>query len=676
MKFKRSQFKLIFLSFAFLLIMAFFVYALGTASVVPLTPDGTWTNLTTNTSITFRWSDVNDVDIHLADCVLYINVTETGLFSSDNEYGRNSSAFANITNSSAITWTGNQSTEIFFNRTYGDRGVGNNTAFYWGVKCTNLSSSPTTGQTIPRVIYQDLRIPQVKEVSKSFSNNTWVNSDIRIEINVTDNGTTEGMHGDLITCEIINNTRAIASSTTGETSLNGTNLNITNSSLIDGVYSNLKFGCRDPAGNINTSFVHYNISMDQTTPLFSSFNNPTPAEGSNQSSNNVIFNFTIEDTNIDTIIIEFDGANATLNLSTGTDCNTTLPFTTPVYCNITNSSVVDKKDYAVRVYVNDSAGNVKISSTRTFSVSNGTPLFRIQDLYINWTIEDSLINYTFQLNSSTPASCRAFVTDRHGVVVNTTVNGEIAGTIENIAGNTAECKGQITTTNIGLEGAFTVNYNFTDGIGRSNQTITSKAGVLTRLFAGWNIITYPDGNKSAIGVCNEIEECSKVAWFNNTIGAKSFVTFSNSTISVNNGTDIPTGEAIYVYVNSNSWAVANDYLETDITLQTVWNFSLSVPGWNLVGLLHNVSMNTTYNVEATNASLAGFTVSTLGDIGRNLTYASMFNSSASTFYSCKRSLNKCSGTSVVPYNINLPKGKGVWMLPKNNITINRSTIVG
>lgn len=637
--------------------MSLFVYALGTASVVPLVPaNASWTNLSTNFTVTFRWSDVNDADIHLADCKLYLNYSEAGLYTSPNEYGRNASSFANITNSSTLNTT------IFFNRTIGERGELNNTALYWGVKCTNLSSSPTTGQIdFPRLIYQDLLIPEVAEVSKNFSNNTWITTDIMIEINVSDNGTTEGMHGDSITCEIVNGSTVIATATTGETTLNGTNVTVISSGLTDGFYNDITFRCRDPAGNINTSNTIYNLSIDTTNPATPSFNDPTPDDEDNQTANLIIFNVTVFDINLNSVILEFDGVNQTMNLTNSDACNATAPYTAPIYCNVTNVSVADKRDYALKVYVNDSAGNV-VTAARTFSVSNNSPTIDSEGALPNWTISRSLLSYRFKVTTTTPLTCRAIITDRHGVLVNTTIYGAVIGNFSDISPTTANCTGTINTSNFNTEGAFTVKYNYTNAVGNSNQSATGRGGVLTRLFAGWNIITYPDGNKSALEVCEEIDECSKVSWFNNS--GKSFITFSNSTLSVNNGTDIPTGEAIYVYLNSNSWIMTNDHLDITIELETVWNFSLTTPGWNLVGLLTNTSMNTTMHVQGVNSTTVPANV-----LGANNTYSSYLNASASTFYSCKRTLNKCSGTSVLPKNIELLKGYGIWMLTPANVLI-------
>ena len=782
MKFKRSQLKSIFLNIVFLLIASLIVYALGNGSVILITPaNATWTNLTTNTSFTFNWTDVNDVDINIADCKLYMNNSLTGLISSGNVVGQNDTVIANLT------------TNLYMDKTFGswDGGV-NNTAIYWTIQCTNLSSSPTTGTPfVPNVLYQDLIFPIVKNLTKSFINNSWTNSDIRIEINVTDNGTIEGMFGSLITCEILNGSTVIATGTTGETTRNGTLINVTSSSLSDGLYSDITFRCRDPAGNINTSTTSFNVSLDTTNPIVS-FNDPTPADGANLSGNNIIFNFTVDELNIANITVEFDGVNITVDLDpvimnapsilpdsttlngttitgstlivgnysyiitvidssgketenstldfnitladvdggfnatnlswpavpnavkyriynssynsspqilsryssffettstrfihsgqafTGeatppsvtsahhlTACNDTVPYTAPITCNITKLDTADKRNYRVRVYVNDSSGNKVISSSRTFSINNQTPYILLPNALPNWTTDRSILNYSFAANTSTPLSCRVFITDRNGNEVY-----ENNGTFTDIGDVNANCTGQINASQIDVEGAFTVDYNYTDAIGRSNQTASSKGGVLTRLFTGWNIITYPDGNKSAIEVCNEISGCSKIALFNNTAGGKSFLTFSNSTLSVNNDTDIPTGEAVYVYVDFNSWVLSNDYLMVDESIESVWNYSLSVPGWNLVGLLHNVSVNTALNVQSMNSTTNPIV------LGTNMTYVSTLNTSSSTFYSCKRTLNKCSGTSTTPANINLPKGKGVWMLTRANFTINRSTMVG
>ncbi len=781
MRFKRSQLKSIFAIIFSILICAFVVYALGTASVTSITlANASWNN-ETNTTFTFNWTDVNDVDINLADCKLYINHSlnnsDTNLFQNGNLFGGNASVVSNLT------------TTIFMNRTFDNTTLGeNNTAFYWGIECTNLSSSPTTGRTEVRILYHDNIRPKVFNISSSILNNTWINTDIRIEVNVTENGTNGGMYGDLTDCEITNGSQVIASVTVAETngSRTGTNVNITNSSLADGAYSRLYFRCRDPAGNINSSSNYINVSMDQTVPVFISFNDPTPADGGNQSNNTITFNVTVFDLNLEGINVEFDGANRSINLTmdimeppqsvtlihanvtdstlyhqnysyfitafdknldetlnssrvnitikgNGTNnassinwqsiegavkyriynfsgnasdlilnhtsyfevsnnsfvhygqdfdgsgtppnsvttnassfsrCNASRPFTGPVTCNITNSSVGDKRNYLVRVYLNDSAENVVVSDYRNFSVDTRAPRFAI---LFNWTFASKIVTWKVEINDNTPTDCIAKIHDRNGnYVTNST------GTLGHVGSEYTNCTGTFNASEIDIEGAFNIFYNLTDGTGKTNQT--SKAGVMTNLYVGWNFITFPDANKSVLEICDGIADCTRVSVFNNSagLGGKAFTTYSNSTRSVNNDTEVINARAILVYVTQRSYVVSNDAIPDYTNLSSQWNVSLEIPGWNLVGLLFNTSMNKTLTAITMNGTLEDHTSE-----GQNMSYVSWLNASAERFYSCKRTLNKCSSTSAVPKDINLKKGYAVWMMPKSqNLSINRSTLQG
>ena len=577
----------------------------------------------------------------------------------------------------------------------------------------------------------------------------------------------------------------------------GIALNLTNTSLPDGIYSDLKLRAIDPANNKNIS-IFWNISLDQTEPDFIGFDSPTPTDKNNiTSGTNVIFKFTVDEINLKSIILEFGGtdqkANQTLdifktdfmsapsgllinntnitetNLTTDanysymvtaidragdetvnsthinytvntvekanatnltwtlidgavkyrvynvtnlrvldgissanfssffevttnifihtgqsvdgedtipsvtlahadlTVCNTTVPFTGPIVCNVSNSSLADKQNYSFKVYIDDYAGNVIQSTLRTFSLDTATPIINNMT---NWTMTNSIASFEFNINDTTPASCKATFFDRDSNYLSN-VSGTLGTQDTSLNVFNTSCTGTFNFSNINsLDGAFSVIFNVTDGVNRSIES--SKAGVMTRLYTGWNLITYPDGNKSIIEICDEIEFCNKMSWFNNTAGGKSFLTFSNSTPSVNNGTNIASGEAVFVSVTQNSWIITNDWLPLGHTnLTDVYNFSLSVPGWNAVGLLTNTSLNTTLYVLPTNGTLE-----LIGAPTTNITYTSWLNASAETYYSCKRTLNKCSGTSMFPVNIDLKKGYAVWMLPKNNITINRSSMTG
>ena len=653
----RGHFKSISLLILFTLVSILIVYAIGTNDVSLHTPEDLKYHNGTNYTEGFNvsWFDAGDTSIELADCTLYINTSSTGLVSTHNEFGKNDGV-----GNFSLRAVNNTYSTIYMNRSFFDADEGtatNESTFYWTVQCCNETASPTCWAPAARTLYTDIIAPNVSEVDKGFTNNTWVNNvgDFWIRVNATDDWRINPL-----TVELKNGSRVLYSVTT----TNETAVNLTNASLADGDYTNIRVYIEDSAGNRNRSLLWYNISLDTTVPIFVSFNDPTPAEGSNSSSGDILFNFTVTETNANSVILEFDGANVTMNLSSGTDCNDTgPPFSAPFYCNITNSSIGAKKDYAAIVYVDDYAGNEILSSTRTFSVDLAAPQF---NRVFNWTVLDSVASFNFEMTETTPASCRAKIYDRHGNF-STTVAGTLGDIgINRSTGTYTNCTGTFNSSDVILEGAFTVKFNMTDGIGESNET--SVGGVMTRLYEGWNTVTYPDSISNLTQICTEVEFCEQVARFNNT--GKSFKTFSISTPTANDEVLASNGDGILIYVNATSYIITNDNMPYH-GLETAWNFTLQIPGWNLVGLLNNASMNTTLHVAGKNA-----TTNSDVALGINMSYAAWRNASAELYYTCKRSIDRCSGTTVRPKNINLKKGYGVWMLPLSNYTINRSTITG
>ncbi len=650
----RGHVKSISLLILFTLVSILIVYAIGTNDVSFNSPaDNLWFSGTNYTKgFNFTWSDPGDTSYEYADCTLYINTSSTGIVSTHNEFGEK----LGVANYSDST--------IYMNRSFFDADLGNatnDTTLYWTVQCCNTTASPNCWAPSARSINTDMTWPKIHNKTLSFTNNSWLSGEIRIEVNVTD---TRALGSDSLTCEITNNSVVLATTTTSETTINGTLLNITTSSIADGLYTDIRYQCRDPAGNTNTSFLMFNVSVDKTNPIFVSFNDPTPAEGSNSSSGDITFNFTVTETNANSVILEFDGANVTMDLSSGTDCNATgPPFSASFYCNITNSSIGAKKDYVAIVYVDDYAGNEILSSTRTFSVDLAAPQF---NRVFNWTVLDSIASFNFEITDTTPATCSAKIYDRHGNF-STTVAGTLGDIgINRSTGTYTNCTGTFNSSDVILEGTFTVKFNMTDGIGESNETRVG--GVMTRLYEGWNTVTYPDSISNLTQICTEVEFCEQVARFNNT--GKSFKTFSISTPTANDEVLASNGDGILIYVNATSYIITNDNMPYH-GLETAWNFTLQIPGWNLVGLLNNASMNTTLHVAGKNA-----TTNSDVALGINMSYAAWRNASAELYYTCKRSIDRCSGTTVRPKNINLKKGYGVWMLPLSNYTINRSTITG
>lgn len=655
---KKSQYKSIFLSFIIVVLFAALIMAIGTNDVRINSPvNETWVN-DTKFRFNFSWRDSVDPTIQYADCNLYIYnssilnktqlITDFYLFNETPRVG-------NHTNTS---FTMNESFRA------------NNSINWWTIECTNATATPTSNNNEPLAVLVDLNFPSVDNQSMNFTNNTWVKEGIRIEVLGTDDTNILRSRGRINTTliyELRNATRVFASATV----INGTPANLTNASMADGEYTTLTIRAIDEAGNRNISIFNWNVSIDQTLGTVS-FNSPTPPDGDNFTDQTITFNFTITERNAEHVIFEFDGTNQSINITNSDWCNETAkPYSAPFYCNVTNSSIGAGR-YSYRIYVNDSASNLVVSASRTFSIDLASPQFT--DVF-NWTVSDSLASFNFTIAETTPTSCRAKLYDRDGAITST-----VAGTLTNLGGeggaSDTNCIGNFNSSDLNFtEGAFTVRFNASDGINESNETAV--AGVLTRLYVGWNLITYLDGNRSVGDICSEVKNCTQVAWWNNTIpGKKAFVTFSKSTPSINNGTKILSGEGLHINVQVGSWIITNDNTPINQT-PTAYNFTLSIPGWNVVGLLANTSINTSFNVEATNGSLGGgATDLDIANIGRNISFSSWFNASATKFLTCSRTLTKCAGTPSLPKNIELRKGFAVWMLPKNNITINRSDIRG
>ncbi|MBI4137105.1 hypothetical protein HY469_03520 [Candidatus Roizmanbacteria bacterium] len=634
-RFKKSQLKNLMAFLILFSLFAMFVYAIGTNQVTLNAPaNRTWTNQTNYTSgFNVTWTDT---DVNRAGCTLYLNdsqVTETNLTDPNNAYW----FIPNVSR--------DNQTLLYMNKTFQ---TNNSALWYWTIKCCNATDTPACWAPPARAIYADITFPSVTNGSKNFDTNRWINFMPRVEVIANDSG---NLFGEKLTCELWNASRVIASANT----TNATPVNLTNGSLRDGLYSNLTFLCKDPAGNINRSLTGWNISIDTTNATFA-FNYPTPQNGTNLTGTSVTFNVTITETNAQAVLFIFDGGNISMNLSDTTQCNATgPPFSGPFYCNMTNATG-PKKDLQIKMYVNDSAGNVKESGVRNFSVDTLAPQFN--NVY-NWSFLNGVINFSFEIGDVTPIACRAKIIDRDG-----TSRSNITGTLgDRLSTGNLTCKGSFNISDVVLDGNFTILLNMSDAVNNSNQT--TKLGVKVSLFSGWNLITHPDNSTTPIQLCDSIEGCTKVSLFNNTAVNKSFTTYSNSTRSINNNTVIPPGDPVLVYVNGRSYLMGNDLMPA-ITA-TGPNASLSTLGWNVLGILNDANISAVLN--ATNVSDAG------AGIGTPITYASWLNSSGPTYYTCRKSLNKCAGTVAIPSAIRLYKGMGVWVLSNSNTTLNRTTAI-
>ena len=616
--------------FVLMLVMAIVsVSAVGTNDVVLSTPaDGAWTNTTNyTTGFTFTWTDYGDALYATANCSLYVsNVTDFLPTLITSTYLQSS-----VLASRGVETTLYMDTDAF---------LSNGTTQYWSVKCFNTSSTDgrgTTGWTpTAYTLNQDVAIPQWVVLGTSFTNNTWSTTGaVRFEVNLTDSGYDNG--GDY-TISIVNNsdaTQTFGSATT----TNNTAVNVTATLTTGNTTMELKF-C-DPAGNCNSTTSDYLIKVDSTDPVVT-FTSPTIATGGNTSNTYVYVNFTVTELNNDTVTLTFDGTDYVVE---GANLTGTAPALNGFF-NVSGLSATRNAQY--NVTVNDSAGNEITTTTRTVSIDTaGTALTTIY----NWTVVDSVASYRVLVTDTTPYTCTAKIYDS-GDVLRTTDTGSW-GTI----GATTNCTGTFIATDIITDGEFTVQYTVTDEVG--NSATSNKTGIMTSLYAGWNLITWGDENTTALNVCNTIESCTSVSWFNNT--ASTYTTYSTSTPSVNNDTQITEGDAVYVYVSSDDYLIVNDYMpEYDISTE---NITLKANAWNTIGLFYNTTVNTT--LYAANVSGAGA-----------ITWGSWIDVDAGTYYTCSKSLSLCTGTTNTPVEIVLPRGRAMWVLTDGAMVINRSTLSG
>lgn len=328
------------------------------------------------------------------------------------------------------------------------------------------------------------------------------------------------------------------------------------------------------------------------------------------------------------------------------------------YYNFTN--IGDKKDIKYNVTVNDSgAGNTGTTATRYVSIDTTSPV--ISEAY-NWTYSNSIINFRIRTNDTTASTGTVRVYDRDGTL-RTNITATLEATVVN--GDT-NFTGTIEGDNVSIEGVFRVEYNITDEL--SNSVQYNMTGIYTKLYDGWNLIGYAGANGSGVGkeiheICTDTQYCTQMSYFYNAHANKSFATYSTSTPSVNNGTRVQPGDAVHIYLSSDSYILSKDERPSpgDTTGPVSENITVSDGGWNTMGLITAGNMTSVWNATNTTGS-------------KPITYVSYINQSAETYYTCRKSINLCAGTSTTPTNIQLYEGWAVWILTTINSTINRSTI--
>lgn len=138
-------------------------------------------------------------------------------------------------------------------------------------------------------------------------------------------------------------------------------VNITNNLS---VFNNVagQFTCIDTSGNsVQSGFLQY-IVADETSPVIN-FLSPTPINNSIINYITLVFNVSIIEPNLDTIVFNFNGTNET---------NTFVQDDTTHWH--LNKMATAEGDYTYSIFVNDTSGNIFQSETLQFNIDNVPPV--------------------------------------------------------------------------------------------------------------------------------------------------------------------------------------------------------------------------------------------------------------------------------------------------------------
>lgn len=211
--------------------------------------------------------------------------------------------------------------------------------------------------------------------------------------------------------------------------------------------------------------------------------------------------------------------------------------------------------------------------------------------------------------------------------------------------------------------------------------------------AGWNMIGFLGANFTHQNETmsefakNHGPNVTIVSKWNNSEGK--WDTYSVLAPTVNNHMIINSGDMLYVYVSSNSKYISPDYSSLFLTpivasmpsnVTIVSNTTSKNNSLSAFALAYNTSINTTlfscntYVDVELNGTLATQCNSTMFAFN----YSSFYNATTGYLTTCKRAFTACSGTTLSPLQIVLPKGSAIWAnlvtYGVTNTTVNRSAI--
>ena len=612
--------------FAILIACISIVSAIGTNDVVlngPANKTFTKQHLNFTAGFNFSWHDHDTSPaINKAICTLYIQAyNATGINATKNKFRERV-----VKNYTDTIFHMNHSLPV------------NNTIYFWTIGCYNSSASPTRWMPTPRAVYQDNVKPAATLVSISITNKTWTsNNTLRIEARPTDN-----KHAYVLTCyakNLSSNKYLGIKNTTNNTAINF-------SATLGEGNTTIRIGCKDQANNEGNAS-DYRVPVDSIAPVVTIRG---PADGFIVQKTALYFNISIIEKNLQKLNFSYNGTWRQVALTNCTHGGSLHN------CTWNNPGMKASPGIKWNWSVYDTARTRTKTVSRTLKIDPGG--IQITNKF-NWTLLNSIATFQITLADYTPTKCVAMIINSAKVNI-----ANITGRIGTVAtGGTSTCGGNITSSDVALEGEFTVKYRVFDGSAAVNNS--NMSGIKTNIYAGWNVIGWPKSNTSTVRdrlseICGSIQNCTQASYYNNS--KRAFVTYTKSTPGTNNKFRVPVSDAVLVYSTIPSYLISNDYMPG--SLNVARNTKLEVGAWNTLALIRDSNMSAVLNVPRNSTA------------EKNITYATYINASSKKYYTCRRSIGLCAGTSKVPTNIKLYKGYGLFVLVDRNSTINRSAIFG
>ncbi len=444
----------------------------------------------------------------------------TNSLSSCTLYHNNTGTFA--ANQSTTVLTSGQQTNITIPVANGN--------YTWNVQCadsTGISAFASANRTVNVNIAQggDSTAPTVTFVDPTPNSGT-NQSSTSATINVTSVDASSNVDVCVLEWAGVNESMTKVGSGTS------VSCNKAKSSLSDGTYS-FKVFSNDTAGNMGVSATR-TITIDATSPSSLSFVSPTQNDGTNLSRSFYEVNLTFTETNPNNCLFD-DGSNTSMT-RVGSSC----------FINRTSQSDGTK---TYRVWVNDTASNIAVSSTRTIKIDTTKP-----------SVNSPQVNVTGSISVTTPIQINITATDVNGIslvkVGNTTnvtmsligSNKYQASTTPNSLGCSADQATCLLTFNVNdTAGNLNSTTTLTLNIFGCGQTLTSSSTLTSSLTSAGTCFTFGADNLLINGNGKSITGNSQGAAF--SVGSSANITIANLTIS-NFATDVSVTTGSVSLVNT------------------------------------------------------------------------------------------------------------------------------